>query len=115
MFADDSPEHACGLLDGFAEPQRTAQEDLLAAIGQKLPGECSRLFGGRDDLPEGSGELLIELWPAELHRRITEDDGEDIVEIMRHARGKATDSFHLLGLAKKMEADRKSTRLNSSH
>ena len=54
---------------------------------------------GLHDLVERGGQLFIETRLRSWKRGVAEDDGEDVVEIVRHAGGEAADGFHFLRLA----------------
>ena len=72
---------------------------LTATEHEQLPSEISGTAAGLLNVQHGirldRGERVTVLEHVQLHV----DDGENVVEIMRHTTGKLADGFHLLGLA----------------
>ena len=81
-------------------------ERLPAAEGEQAMGELRGVAGAlhghldRTDEPCGPFRSVagLALEPAADHVEIAEDDGEQIVEVVRHAAGELADGLHLLRL-----------------
>ena len=99
VFADHTAKHADRLLDDFIQLQGPALDHLFAAVGQELVGERGCAHGRLLNLAKIRGEFLFE-FPGLHHRRVSEDDGKHVVEVVSNAGGEAADGFHLLRLAK---------------
>ena len=75
-------------------------QHLAAAEGQQLAGQAGGALAGVADLVDAaaargsSGGQLVE-----HHAAVAADDGQQVVEVVRHAAGQPADGFHLLRLA----------------
>src|SRR5580704_8748522 len=100
VFADQAFQHLLHVLDHGIQVQYAGIHDLLPAEGQQLAGERRSTMSGLQHLVHtttqgavGGGTLLNNF-------SVTDDDSEEIVEVVSHAPGKPTYRFHLLRLAK---------------
>ncbi len=98
VFTQKPPEHFRHVADDLVQIQSFGLDELAPAEGQQLAGEAGRPLGRLDDLLSGTRGGLVQLSHAQ-QRSMPVDDGEDVVEIMRHAAGELADSLHLLRLA----------------
>lgn len=73
---------------------------MLATEGEQLAGEGSGSFSSFDDVRGGVVQIAIGSRPALDERAITDDDVEQIVEIVGDSAGELADGFHLLRVAK---------------
>src|SRR5450432_3537560 len=71
---------------------------LLATKHEELPSELSGPFPGLPDLLDGLVHRIIWLELDKNQRRITEDDGKYIVEVVSDAAGQPPHGFHFLRL-----------------
>ena len=78
----------------------TGHGDLAAAESEQLIGERGGTFGSMRDLADEFQGFRMEGLLLAQYFRIAQDDGEEIVEIVRDAAGKAANSLHFLGLEK---------------
>src|SRR4051794_27667072 len=101
MFANDTTEHANGLIHNFIQLKWATLNDLLTTISQKLAGERCGPLSRLLNLPEVGSKFPIEPRRAILHHRgIAQDDCEHIIKIMGNAGGESADCLHFLGLPK---------------
>ena len=98
VLADKPAQHGNGLLDNFIERDRSPLNDLLAAVGEKLAGQSRGAFRRSLHLIKRRSEFFVESRIAQLHRRISEDDGENVIEIVGHSGSETADCFHFLRL-----------------
>ena len=78
---------------------RTLGEDLPAAEGQQLAGQRAGPLAGRDG-SRGAAACNASAASARPQglRRVADDDGEQVVEVVGHAAGEPADGLHLLRL-----------------
>ena len=98
VLAEQPAEHFLHAADHAVQIQRTRIDDLLAAKREQLPRQTGGAFGGLLDLVRRDERLRFQRRHRQ-QRRVTEDDGEDVVKIMRHAASELADGFHFLRLA----------------
>ena len=85
-------------------PQRARQihdarlQHLLAGEGQDLLGQRSGSLARGANLSEAAVRRVFRRDPPEKKIAVPQDDGEEVVEIMRDAAGQAAHGFHLDGL-----------------
>ena len=101
VLADDSTQHRDGLLHDLVQRERSALNDLFSAVSEQLSRLMQSRAFRRALHPVGRG---IEPFSSRCglrncRRGIAEDDGQDVVEIVRDACGKAPYGLHLLRLA----------------
>ena len=98
VLAEQPSEHLRHAADHAVEVERARVDNLLAAKSEQLAREAGGALGGLLDLVGGGERLRIERRQAE-QRGVAEDDGEDVVEIVRDAAGELADGLHFLRLA----------------
>ena len=96
VFADQPPQHAFGLVDHAVQVEGPRLGDLLAAEGQQLLGEQGGPRSGRADLFQRFACGLGQARLGQQHFAVSVDDGEQVVEVVRDAPGKASDTVHFL-------------------
>ena len=72
---------------------------MLAREGEQAPRQVGAALGSGRDVAGDPVQLLVARQPVGEMLRIAENDGQQIVEIMRHAAGELAHGLHLLGLA----------------
>jgi hypothetical protein len=65
---------------------------------QKLPRQRRRTLAGPSDLLDAAPPGIVRRQVVEHHLAVTHDDAEQIVEIVGHPSGQASDRLHLLRL-----------------
>ena len=99
VFGQDAAQHLREVLDEFAELGDAGMKGLLTAEGEQRAGEVrgagDRSFDRFQALDDDRREILLELQDL----RMTLDDGEHVVEVMRDGAGQAPDGIELLDLA----------------
>ena len=96
--AEHAAEHLRGAGQRFVQIDGPGKHRLPAAEGEQLPREIGGALRGRGDafdILRGRGRQV--LLPEE-QLGVALDDGEDVVEIVRDARGEQADGLHLLRL-----------------
>ena len=98
VLADDAPQHPFHVGDQPAEIDRRRLDHLLAAERQELA--CQRRRGLAGALHVGQRPVDgIDREHVVQHRLdVSEDDRQQVVEVVRHAAGQPAHRFHLLGL-----------------
>ena len=98
VFADQALEQCHKIADHAMQIQRDRVQHLLAAEGQQLAGQRRAAFAGAlNFLHEVPGRRIL----AQFLKKdcaIAENDGHDVVEVVRHAASQSTDRFHFLRL-----------------
>ena len=97
--SERSFEHERDVANDFVQVQQARLYDLLAAEGEELTGEVRRPVCRRRNLRQRSRETLRQLAVGQQQVHMAFNDGEHVVEIMRHPGGKLADRFHFLRLA----------------
>ena len=100
VFADDRLSILVRFCNHIIEHQRLGLHHLFAAEDEQLPGEVGGAFGGADDVLQAFIGCRREL--VHVHQQqfgVATDDGEHVVEVVRHPASKLADGFHLLRLA----------------
>ncbi len=75
-------------------------EHLHSAEGQQLPGHGNGAVAGFLNLFEAAPLGGFHAGAIEKKVAVAANDGEQIVEVVRHSAGQPADSFHFVGLAK---------------
>ena len=70
--------------------------DLAAAEGQQLIGQGARPIGGFENLFGVAAQRIQRGELVEDHPVVAGDDGQHVVEVVRHATGQASHGLHLL-------------------
>ena len=84
VLAHQSLQHSAHGADDFVEFERLGLHDLLSAEGQQLAGQVRGALCGGAHLFETFGALGAQLLGFQEHGRVTQDDAEDVVEVMGH-------------------------------
>ena len=102
---DEEPaQHRLRLCEDAVQIQGFGTRHLLSREGQELPGQRRRTFRARMHLLErleqrGIGNARLG-GAAGGELAVPDDDGQEIVEVVRHAAREVTDRLHLLRLPK---------------
>ena len=97
VFAQQPFEKTGGLLDDGVWVEALHFEYLVAAEGEQLAGERNgAVGGGLDHLQARFAAVRVDVAPQQVARG--EDHGEDVVEVVGDAAGKAADAFEFLSL-----------------
>ncbi len=72
---------------------------LLAREGEQAPRQVGAALGGGRDIAGDPVQFLVARQPVGKMLGVAENDGQEIVEIVRHAAGELAHGLHLLGLA----------------
>ena len=98
VLTDQTPEHALALLDQVAEVHHSRAGRPFAGKRQEL---ARQPYGAAACLENLLQRMAYwRLWCAQPERllRVTHDDADDVVEVMRDTAGKLADRLHLLCL-----------------
>ena len=100
VFPDQPPEHRAHTREDGVQVEQCRIDNLLPAEGEQLAGERRRAQARLLNFFNIclSRVVWIEVLQEELAE--PEHDGQQIVEVMRHAAGQPSDGFHLLRLLK---------------
>ena len=98
VLADQPAEHAGHVRDQAVHVERRGVQHLLAAERQQLLGEAGGALAGLDDFAEILRVLARRSASAVDELGESEDDRQQIVEIVRDAGGQSPDRFHLARL-----------------
>ena len=98
VLPDEAAQHRYRLLDRCVNRKRTPLNDLLPAVSEQLLCQCRGALGCADHLMERCAQLFIQLCVSELQRSVSENDGQDVIEIVSDARCEASHALHLLRL-----------------
>jgi len=71
-------------------------EHLPAPEGEELLRERHRALRGRRDVVQVASHRVVDREVLRHEVRVAEDDGEDVVEVVRDAAREAADRLHLL-------------------
>ena len=97
-LAEQALEHLGQVADHFAQVERLGLHDVLAAEHQQLAGQAGGALGGEVDRLGGIEQLGRQVGLGQQHPGVALDDGEHVVEVVRHAGGQLADGLHLLRL-----------------
>ena len=98
ILADQAAQHLLHVRQDGVEVEHRRAQHLLAAKREQLPREIGGPFASLVDLRQRLADRIIGRMAGEEHFAITDDDGEQVVEIMSDASRKLADGFHFLGL-----------------
>ena len=98
MLADGAPQQRQHALHDLAKRKPFRPERLPASESEKLLGEM-RAALGRLKSAGGEAPLVRVGQLLGQHLGVADHDGEQVVEIVRHAAGELAHRFHLLSLA----------------
>ena len=107
MLADGAAQHLLHRGDDLVEVEDLRLDHLPAGEGEQLAGEARRPFGGPRDLSEVAAGRFQALWPVGFgrggeflgdERRVVEDHGEEVVEVVRDPAGELAEVLQALGL-----------------
>ena len=99
VLAENALEHALGVPKDLVQIYRPWLHQLLLAEGKQLPRQVCRtlcrLANGPSIVDEGLGSIQF---GKVLDQRLglTEDDGQNVVEVVRDPAGQPADGVHLL-------------------
>ena len=99
VVAECARQQAAQAGDDFVKVEDARRHHAAAAEGQQLARELPGAFGGTGDLLHAVARGLAERLIGAQQSAMSQDDGEDIVEIMRDARRQPSDGFELLRVA----------------
>ena len=97
-FAQKPPQHQRELAHHVAQAQHFRLQRLLAREGEKLAHQRRRAQRVLMDLVDFLERRIARLMAHQKEFAIADDDGEQIVEIVRHAAGELAHRLHLLRL-----------------
>ena len=86
--------------DDFVQIQNSGLEHLHSAEGQQLSGHGNGAVAGFLNLFEAAPLRGFHAAAIEKQVAVAANDGEQIVEVVRHSAGQPADCFHFVGLAK---------------
>src|SRR5207248_234170 len=111
VLAEGAAEELLDVADDVVEADDAGLDDLPPAEGEQLVGQGRGAFGGAADLLDVAADLRpaaglltggrIAGGDADLlldEGGVVEDDGEQVVEVVRHAAGELTEAFQPLRL-----------------
>ena len=90
-FAEQPLEHFRQVADHLAQVERHGLHDILAAEHKQLPGQTGGAFGREIDRLRATEHLGWDVGFGQNHPRVPLDDGEHIVEVVRHPGGQLPD------------------------
>ena len=93
-------EHLVQALEHVVQIENLRLEHLLTAEHQELPGEIGGTQRRVLDLLHVAAHRLVWFQVLEQHLSETENDRENVVEVVGHTSSEPPDGFHLLRLAK---------------
>ena len=96
VFVDQPDQHAARVGDQLVQIDHARLDDLLTREGQELTREVRGLRRGRFDVLEVRRAAARTAEAQQFQR--SENDGQQVVEIVRDTAGEAADGFHLLRL-----------------
>ncbi len=96
LLAERAAEQGGALADAFADIDLFDQQRLPAREGEQAGGELGAALGRGLDAGEIALRPLVGPEPAAEQREVADDDGEQVVEIMRDAAGELPDGFEPL-------------------
>ena len=96
--SDETLQHLRGAVDGHVQIEDPRLEDLLPAERQQLPRQSRRTRAGSDDLLQVVSHRIPGLEICGEHLAVAEDDGQEVVEVVRDASREVADGLHLLTL-----------------
>jgi hypothetical protein len=99
VFANQAAEHFFEILHQRIEVEDLWLENLAAAEGKKLAGECSGAIGGVINAGETAAEFMAG-GTIQQELAVTANYGEEIIEVVRDTAGETPDGFHFLRLSK---------------
>ena len=94
--ADQAPQKPFGLADDDVQIEHDRLNHLLAAERQQLARQRRRAAAGLPDALDVVADARAGRQALEDQVRVTEDPGEQVVEVMRDAAGQPADRLHLL-------------------
>ena len=103
VLADEPSEERLRVAHELVQIDHLGTEKLPPAERQQLPRHRRRRFGRLPNLLGGFAAVWVEHL-AQQQINIAENDGQQIVEIVRDAAGKTPDRFHLLRLTQLLVA-----------
>ena len=98
VFTEQALQHALHVLDHNIEVEHLGLQHGATAVGEELAGESSGACAGLQDGLDAGAQLVAGGQIGENHFAVTRNDGEQIVEIVRHPACQLADGFQLLGL-----------------
>ena len=99
VLADQAVQHAHRIVDDGVHLQRAGLNHLLAAECQQLAGEADGMGSGLADLVSVRMQRVVGRQRFEDQVAIPVDDGEQVVEVVRHTSGEPADAFEFLRLS----------------
>ena len=87
ILADQPRKHASQILQHRIQIENLRSENLFAAEREQLPDETGRALRRRGNLLQRSGRVSAGRNRVKQQPRVSLDDGQNIVDVMRHAGG----------------------------
>ena len=98
VLADQTPEHLLGVGEDGIHVEHARTHDLAAAECQQLIGERGGPVGGLEDLFGIASQRIERRQLVQHHPVVAGNDGEHVVEVVRHAAREPAHGFHFLGV-----------------
>ena len=99
ILSDETSEHLSQIVHDGIQVDHFRLQHLTPAERQKLSGQCAGLFTGLLDGVQFPANRIGFAHIRQQDLRISRDDGQQIVEVMRDAARKLSHDFHFLSLA----------------
>ncbi len=103
IFTDESAEDPVDVGDDFVEIDHFRLQQLAAAEGQQLAGECGSALAGFSYFLYFLQERRIISQAIDEQIAIAGNDSQQVVEIMRDSSGKPSDGLHFLCLPEMLD------------
>ena len=98
ILADQPPQHRGQARHQLIQVQHPGLQDLRPAVSQQLLGQRCRALAGLQDLLRRVMIRIARLQRVQDQLAVARDDGQQIIEIVRHAARQHAHRFHLLRL-----------------
>ena len=99
MLAQRPAQQLLHAVDLLGDVDVSRPQGLLAREGEQAPRQVGAALGGGRDVVGDPVQFLVAGQPVGKMLGVAENDGQEIVEIVRHAAGELAHGLHLLGLA----------------
>src|SRR5712692_4025011 len=97
---DDAAEHLVHSGDDLVQVHDGRREHLLPAEREELPGQLGGALAGPPDLLDVRAHLAVRRQVRDQHGAVAQNDGEQVVEVVRDASRQPARRLHLLRLPK---------------
>src|SRR6185503_10441981 len=98
VFVDDPTQHLVNFSNHRVQVQYLRRGDLLSTERQQLPRQAAASFACLLDLFDVGKDARLDIGPSEEQLAVTENGGQQIVEVVRDSAGQLADRLHLLRL-----------------